>query len=443
MTRKFKFNSLSNSLPFLGFLIIAVFLIVWNVLLAHIMIDHLHMNDFGKFYFSIKTFLENGTMYGPNRATLVNVTPLFAQQFWNLNPPHFHLLIMPLGFVAPYTALAIWGLINLALLIASLQLIGSELQLRPSPQQSRLVFLGILAFSGTGAILITGQLTFLLLFPITLAWIQVRNKQWSKAGIALGIACSIKPFLLIFTPYFLLKHQYRALVLFILTCALTFCIGLLTLGTDIYLRWMDLLGLVDWSWTSMNGSIHGILNRAFHENPVFTTVTDAPHLVTPLWILLSGICAMITLVRIHQDNSVHSTDRSFLLLLLAAALISPLGWIYYLFLSVGPLTALSYQWWQERLSGNGQGATTLRNFLICSAGCGLIVPFQYARIFQPHGLATFTIGSIYFWSILAVWIGLIIDGHLSSKAIPQTLLQVNFPSSAARFPIDPDIQGAN
>lgn len=408
------------SLPW--FVFFATLIIGWNVLLTWLMINKLHMNDFGKFFYSIVAYVQGGDMYGPNPSTFVVINSQFGQQFWNLNPPHFHLPLLPLGHMAPKTALTIWGILNLIGLVASLHLIGKELDMTPTPKQSRILFLGFLAFCGTGAFFITGQLSFLLLFPITLSWIQARNSQWAKAGISLGLACAIKPFLLIFAPYFLMKKQCAAIANLLLICMIAYIAGLLTFGQQIYWQWIEKLRLVDWSWISMNASVHGLLSRIFQENPSFALAFDASNTVNLLWLALSGLIATVTFFILYKDHSKHSIDRAFALLLIAAILISPLGWIYYLFFPIGPLTAIIYQR-GKTMQGLPLPAFTnqvkTRNRLVGFAAAGFLLPLQFTLVLQPSAWATITIGSIYCWCTLAIWVTLLLDWHIETTPIPE------------------------
>ena len=84
------------------------------------------MNDFGKFYYSAVLFLEGKDMYGPSPATLIKVSPTERRQFWNMNPPHMHVPLLPLAVLPPMTALAIWSALNLLALAVSLRLIYRE-----------------------------------------------------------------------------------------------------------------------------------------------------------------------------------------------------------------------------------------------------------------------------------------------------------------------------
>ncbi len=407
-------------LTFLGFSLVASFLILWNVILTYLMFDKLHMNDFGKFFYSIVAYLEGGEMYGPNPGTFISLSPLFGQQFWNLNPPHFHLPLLPLGLLSPEVALTIWASLNLIALVATFYLIGKELNLSPTLWQSRFLFLGFLAFSGTGAFFLTGQLSFLLLLPITLAWIQARNTHWAKAGVSLGLACAIKPFLLIFAPYFLIKKKYSAFFNLIFICIFAYIAGFLAFGQQIYWQWIEKLFLVDWSWASMNASVHGLLSRTFQENPTFAPIFHAPNSINFLWFGLSGVIGTITFYILFKDHSKHSIDRAFALLIIAAILISPLGWIYYLFFPIGPLTAIIYHWGKNRekiIYPPSIYRTKIRNRLVGFAVVGYIIPLQMIILFEPGVWVTFTIGSIYCWSTVALWVSLLLDWDIERTSL--------------------------
>ncbi len=409
------------------------FLILWNSALVYNMVVRINMNDFGKFYYSTLAFLEGGEMYGPTPATFIQSTTVMAQHLWDLNPPHFHLLLIPLGLLPPEIAFLIWGSVSLAAFTVCLHLIGNELDLNPTRWQSRFAFLGFLAFCGTGALFITGQVSLLLLLPLTLSWIQARKGHWGKAGMNLGLLCSVKPFLLIFLPYFLLKRRFGGAVILSLTVVVTYLFGFLVFGKEIFWQWVNKMSLVDWPWKPMNASILGLLGRAFQENPLYAQVINAPGLTTPLWLILAGGLGIITLAVVKDDTSDRETDRAFALLLITAVLVSPLGWIYYLFFPLGPLTALLRHWW-EKEGAVGFSKTSQvkrrRNFLLLSACPGFFFPVQFVSLFQPSPWATILHGSIYFWCTLAIWASLVLDWYISRPNLQIDPLPSNALGSA-------------
>src|SRR5262245_28505683 len=101
--------------------------LLYYAVLATYMVQRLHMNDFGKFYYSARLFLDGQDMYGPSPATAIPVAGTETRQFLNMNPPHFHLVMLPLAELPPGVALSVWSVINLLALILSLRLISREL----------------------------------------------------------------------------------------------------------------------------------------------------------------------------------------------------------------------------------------------------------------------------------------------------------------------------
>ena len=148
-------------------------------------------------------------------------------------------------------------------------------------------------------------------------------------------------------------------------------------------------------------------------------ITEIPVLVYPLWVAAAGVFGSLTLFLSVSDHSSNSIDRSFCLLIIGALLVSPLGWIYYTWLILGPMTALIRSWFlnkrmeKERVSHKILSA---RNGLIIVASIGMIWPYPYTLSFQPNGIATITVGSIYFWTYIAIWCGLAADSLLERKA---------------------------
>jgi hypothetical protein len=76
-------------------------------MLVYLRVTTLHRNDFGKFYYSAVAFVQGQNMYGLNPATFVQVSETHHQQFWNMNPPYFHLLL-PFALLTPEVALTLW-----------------------------------------------------------------------------------------------------------------------------------------------------------------------------------------------------------------------------------------------------------------------------------------------------------------------------------------------
>jgi hypothetical protein len=245
-------------------LVVALCLAAWIAyysVLVPMMFTKLHMNDFGKFYYSARMSLDGQSMYGPSPATEIPVGPDETRQFWNLNPPHFHLLILPLARLSPLPAYALWAGLNLAALGLSLTVIWRELALRWTLSGIIWAVLAGVVWSATGATVVTGQLTFLLTLGVTVAWRAARHRQWTQAALWLGVLASVKPFLGVFLLYFLATRRVRPAIAMAGGVSGCFAIGLGVFGWAPHVDWLRVLGSVSWTWAPMNASVAGPIAR--------------------------------------------------------------------------------------------------------------------------------------------------------------------------------------
>ena len=379
-----------------------------TVVFWRVMAYDLHMNDFGKFYYSARAFLEGADMYGPTVATAVPFGPTGTREFWNMNPPHFHLAILPLAPLPPETALAIWFAAGFFSLVLSLMLIAKELSIPWTPRNVFLATVAVLTPSSTGMVVLTGQVTFLLVLPLTYAWIAARHHNWRAAGIALGLAAGIKPFLGLFWFYLLMKRQVRAAIAMGAVIVLVVLAGLAVFGVDTYRSWLVVASRVDWVWSPMNASIAALLVRTFGDNPTFPPLVYAPAVVavvSPILAVIVGGCTVWRMTRIPKSPA---EDWAFAGLVFAALLVSPLGWMYYITLAAGPITALSMRW-RSRMSG-------VVRLCVLLALPGLVVPPMWTAAAGRHALSGLTLGSIYSWSVMMLWIAVLVDSRHAARS---------------------------
>jgi hypothetical protein len=344
----------------------------------------LRFNDFGKFYYSARAFLTGAGMYGSSPSTMNDA---LGRNFWNLNPPHFHLLLLPLAYMPIGRAFTLWAAASLVALGCSLRIIHRELGPRSfTPGEMTVALLAMLAWAPTAATLATGQLTWLLLLPMTAAWAAARRQSWGSAGAWCGICASVKPFLLVFLLYFCVARRTRAALVMAAVLVGIFAVAIGVFGWTPHRDWLATLSGVNWSWAAMNGSLLGFATRSLAGSPYFSPLLARRTWIEPLW-LLAAVCVGTATWRAIRLSP--SLDRHFALVLLAAQLMSPLGWAYYLWLPVGPALAA---WQSEEAS-----PAALFGVLI------LLAPLSVVLAWQPSGLATITIGSAYFWGTVCVW----------------------------------------
>ena len=379
----------------LGLISLAILWVMYDVALVRQM-WRLHMNDFGRFYYSAQYLLEGRDLYGPSPATLMPVSDVDSRQLWNLNPPHFQLLICPLGALSPGAALLVWTAASLAsLALATRALVRAIGPLRWTPTQVVLVCFGLLAFAGTGSLLLTGQLSWLLLWPVITVWLDLRSGRWHRAGAILGALATVKPFFAILFAVLILRRQFRPLVTGVLAGSATIALGVLLTGPESYLSWLRALRSTDWSQSAMNASILGVLSRSLSANPYFAPFVHRPDLILPLWAVLAVSVAACTIGAVVRREQ---TDASFSLLLLAGLLVSPLGWVYYWWFVLPPLVVLI-----------GKGLLRKQWVLAVPIVLSALWPLPATLMSQPSPFATITVGSLYFWGMFLLWIAVLRD----------------------------------
>jgi hypothetical protein len=419
-------NGLGRAFVRTLFALLLAGLVAWNVGLLYIMVTETRMHDFARFYYSALAFWQGQDMYGPRPPQFTQLSEQVAgRQFGNMNPPHFHLLMLPLALLPPFLALGAWGILNSGCLYWSWKIVKSESKVKLSSSQCWIILLGFLSFVGTHLVLLTAQLSWLLLLPTTLAWRAARNGRWSRAGVYLGLLISVKPFLAVFLPYCLLRRQWNAVVTLCASGLCCFLVGLLAFGIPAHWAWLSTLSSIDWIAEEMNASLLGFITRTLSAPSIYCTLTPlvvAPDLIRPLWIFSVLLIAGLTLVALRKGSSkATAVDRDFALLLLAALLLSPLGWTYYLWLPLGPLIALLHKWWlQFGMTTNPVSFFFLswKHWLLLAAIPGLVWPVTELSRFQPHAWATMSIGSIYFWSTFFLWIALLADWWIAGEGTP-------------------------
>jgi alpha-1,2-mannosyltransferase len=350
-------------------------------------------------------------MYGPSPATEIPVGEHATRQFWNMNPPHFHLLMLPLARLEPLAALLVWALLNAAALVWSLWRVVRELGLRWTPAGVLWTTLAIASCSATGMILVTGQLTFLLLLPVTFSWIAARRGELVRAGVYLGLVASVKPFMGIFLIYWLVRRQWRGAAAMMVAGLAVGAVGVAVFGLGTYETWIRALRQVEWSWAPMNASITGIVARALGPSPFFEPLRMAPAAIPIVSAILSTCAGILTFGLLAADRTSAATDRAYAGLVAAALLISPLGWAYYVPLLTGPAVALA-------VGARGR-PSTIRRVLTIGAIPGLVLPSLLTSAWTGTPLSGVTLGSVYGWTLLFIWGSVLADAAAAAFAKPR------------------------
>lgn len=256
----------------------------------------------------------------------------------NLNPPFFMVLIAPLATLDYAQAWWAWSVLSMGCLAFSLWLMSGVLvHNRASRVMLCTTALGLLmAYHPVYINFVLGQVGTLLLLPLTLSWLALRQGKALRAGAWLGLATGLKPFLLIFLLPLLLTRQWRASAAMLVTLLGTAVTGWLWLGSETYVHYQLVASHVTWTTSNWNGSIVGFVDRAFSgQDPAVWP--SAKWVAKALGMTLSAavVWLMCWALRRGASSSAHATperiaDQVFMLTLPASVLVSPLGWLYYL-----------------------------------------------------------------------------------------------------------------
>jgi hypothetical protein len=159
------------------------------------------LTDFAKFYFTATAFWRGEEMYAPAPATSIPHQTLDGSKVeidgLNMNPPHFHFLVLPLIWLSPKLAYLAWILIGAAGVGLAYWNIRQAFPDIDRSWFQQLVWILFLGGTPTHCLIGLGQVTWILVLPATMLWLSARQERWKTCGLCLGVLCALKPFFLI------------------------------------------------------------------------------------------------------------------------------------------------------------------------------------------------------------------------------------------------------
>jgi len=257
-----------------------------------------------------------------------------------------------------------------------------------------------------------------LMLLLTAAWIADRRDRPLRAGVLLGIAIGVKPFLAVFIVYALWRRSRTFAGGLVAGVSTTVALGWLATGVAGFRSWLGAIEQITWSAHVANASLFALFTRTLSRTPDVLHATPLalrPDLIQPLWwaaVALVTIVAAITLWRTRDRDTAWAT------LLIASLLLSPLGWVYYATMFVGPLLAVAM-------------TATRRAQIALAAGCAcLLVPPVDAPSLGAVGVLIF--GSIYAWGFLLLFAGVVTSDRRSVNrtVLPRPKSDTNTASPA-------------
>jgi len=305
--------------------------------------------------------------------------------------PFSAFLYVPLTLLPLALAKAVWfGLIvaaSVSIIVISSKLIDYKYDTFLSPVLVTVLVMGRYFFREIQLGQINALITFLL---VALIWLLARSQTAAAAAVggALGgLATALKPYALVFFPYFALRKKWTALALGLAVLSLAIFAPALSYGWKgnlIVLReWRSSLAASTPSLLSSqdNVSLIGFLMKRTHDQSVSLVVYG---------IILAALGGLMLFLLHRGSRLSQSTVLDGFLLLALIPLISPLGWDY-TFLCAAPAVMLICRHY-DKYRPFWRGFLIL-NFLVISlslydlVGRGLYAAFMSSSIITLDFLA--------------------------------------------------------
>lgn len=364
-----------------------------------------HKTDFARLHLSAQHLLAGEDIYRPVPWSSFGgpaVDPVSGRlsAHANLNPPVQTVLFAPLALLALPVAYIVWSVLSLASLALSAAILARCYGDRHASGLRYLLFtLLLLAYFPSWIAVALGQVSHFLLLLLLAAWIWGRDRRECPAGLAMGVAIALKPFTGLFLVLFLFLGRWRLSLWTIGTSAAAALLALAVVGPQAYVRYLEVLGEIDWYGASWNASIMGIATRIFGGS-LSAPLIDAPQ-VAP-WLQFAAftlvLAALLWLARARQAvTPAQRFDMGCAVVLPTMLLLSPLGWLYYFPFLVVPLLTLfelsRNRPWRRHYRVLGVGAwlmSTVPNFLVPPAEMGEIGRIFGYPLFLSGALLLFT-----------------------------------------------------
>lgn len=312
-------------------------------------------SDYGKFYHSQRLMIEGKNIYSPiyfikNENATKSGHALLAKPesnpkqairlAGNLNPPFFTLISFPFAYLSYKQALLLWTFFSILAGCLSILLIQQKLDLASlySLPACLLLLIAFISYFPTFVTLQFGQVSLLLLPLLVLSWRAAHEHKNIRAAVFLGLATSLKPFIALFFLYFLIRKEWRALLIFSLTILVCAFIAGVFFGVNTYYAYYKVCHQIAWAASNWNVSIYGFLLRLLGGSEANIPLIPLHSLFIEAYFFLSGLLLLVLywfLRPLHGVDPQKKTDLDFSFILIAMLLLSPLGWIYYFpFLSI-------------------------------------------------------------------------------------------------------------
>lgn len=189
-----------------------------------------------------------------------------------------------------------------------------------------------------------GQVSWFVL-PVLVLGFMLHSLQYRKyAAITLGVLASLKLFFLIFVLLYVLRFEWRLLLLFFTAFLITFFLPLLYFSFHNYVQYFELLQnhtlIMNRTVAEMNGTILGFVANIMRRLPLLDPlkVTLSVSSLCIFYGVWRWICFDLKVIRTLPQ---FQNEIRFAFLIVLALLFSPLGWLYYFIFLMVPYAVIS------------------------------------------------------------------------------------------------------
>jgi hypothetical protein len=266
------------------------------------------------------------------------------------HPPTTFVWFLPLARMSVHEAGAILGWATILLLLLELASILGVLRCPAPLVTTWLAACFVLSCSFMKYHIVVGQISGLIGFLYFVAWTAGRSRSDWLAGMALGVACTLKAFPGLMVLLFLVALRWRVVLASILVYLAVFAAVTVRLGLG---SWRFFLAqqapIADlWMGSIQNQSIHGIVLRLFRpvcepHGPVLRKATILSTLIG-LGLVSAGIWLVRRIVR------GVGFDVAFALFVVLSTVTSQWTWEHYTIIYVLPVSILCaalVTWWRS------------------------------------------------------------------------------------------------
>jgi hypothetical protein len=303
--------------------------------------------DFCQEWLSVKNYRAGLPVYSDQTEALfrhTGLTPAPGHPMlpWNAHPPASILLALPFGSLGYEDAQFAWNLATLPLFVVSLVLVFRELRI-PYPPQAILptLALGLICYPLFTQIA-QGQLNFVLVFLITVAWAADRRGYSGWAGAAVGAAAAVKLFPAFLFLYFVCTRRWRAVVAGGVVFLALNGAALALFGVEAFRTYVtEVVPSVSGYVTDRrNASLTGFWLRMLTPEARVNALADAPLAGRIIANVLGVAITAVTAWVCWRAADTGRRDRAFAATVLAMLLVSPITWPHYFVLLPVPLAVL-------------------------------------------------------------------------------------------------------